>query len=935
MRRAFVAFSLLLGVVFVIAGATTAAGSGDWLAWGRTPDQMRHSPLTQITKANIGDLGRIVNLNFQSIDAGIRRGEQSYPLVVGNRLYMTTNDNNVFALDATTGRVIWRYKPNNVAVFRNFGIVANRGVAYCGRRLFLATLDMHLVALRPSDGQVLARVPVASAVPGAASNYGYSQTSTPICAKNILVMGAAGSEYGIRGYVMGWHTDLTPAWANPFWTIPPEQTDWRRRGRLVGGGAVWTPVSIDPTTNTVYFGTGSATPLFVPSLRPGPAPRTDSLIAVDLFTGKLKWWQQQMAHNEWAYDTAQPPLVYNAKVGGKRRRIVSVATMEGVWFAYDARTGQPIYQRVKVIDRIEHPSLKPGQPVTVFPASIGGLNFSPASYDPQTNYLLNAAAETGAVLQQAKLTPTQKKRKLIGDVFLGLQIGNFGLPAPGWHDHGSISAIDVNTGKRVWKFSTPEPERGGVTTTDSGIGFAGGGDGVLRAFETKTGRVLWTFQTGNQIAAGPTVYSVGDKQYVAITVGGTPTSSAGGTATRLQIFALGGSKAQSPPPLLPAFSAEPAAHAPAAAPSTPVTPAAPAAPAGRARVTQAAAVGAGARIVTAGKLNVRQWQASGSNEQIATGRLLVRGQPVRGARIRVDRYVLPRATDADGRFRYRADVTVARRHVIAVVGLTGATVNGRKLSDVQQTALRQASAGFSVGYRLSEVRAKRLKNGNVLVTGRATGARGTSPPSVVLYTYQLSGTITDASDKPVPGAVVVTRTGDRDFWTFSQPSDGQGKYVSFFTASDEAGVDPVPLAVGVALGDISYGGVTGQTVNFKRLSSATMDIRLPATATGQMRISDTTSFQGAIYEGLLVGVAKGDRNETVRPVSATWPDARGRFRLVLPSSVRGKTVSFWMDKRQIFSRAPAAPGGPVLTGIFPSSPRAQAPQGLLRIRLPR
>ena len=126
---------------------------------------------------------------------------------------------------------------------------------------------------------------------------------------------------------------------------------------------------------------------------------------------------------------------------------------------------------------------------------------------------------------------------------------------PGWHDHGSVSAIDVNTGKRVWKFTTPEPERGGVTTTDSGVGFAGDGDGVLRAFDLKTGKVLWTFQTGAQIASGASLYSVGGKEYVAITVGGTPTSSGGGTASQLQVFGLGGSQQQSPAPALPRSTA--------------------------------------------------------------------------------------------------------------------------------------------------------------------------------------------------------------------------------------------------------------------------------------------------------------------------------------------------------------------------------------------
>jgi alcohol dehydrogenase (cytochrome c) len=229
-----------------------------------------------------------------------------------------------------------------------------------------------------------------------------------------------------------------------------------------------------------------------------------------------------------------------------------VGTMEGVWFAYDAATGRPIYQRVKVIDRTEHPTLTPGKAVAVFPSSLGGLNYSPASYDPKTNYIFNAAAETAALNTQATLTPTQKKRKFtLGDVFLGLANGNFGSVLPGWHDHGSISAIDVNSGKRVWKFTTPEPERGGVTTTDSGLGFAGGGDGVLRAFDLRTGKVLWRFQTGAQIAAGPSLYSIDGKEYLAITVGGTPTSSGGGTLSHLDVFTLGASGNPSSPPTLP------------------------------------------------------------------------------------------------------------------------------------------------------------------------------------------------------------------------------------------------------------------------------------------------------------------------------------------------------------------------------------------------
>ena len=304
---------------------SNAAANVGWGGFGNTPDNLRHSPLTQITTGNVAQLGRVYTVDFRAIDASVRRGEQSYPVESNGTIYVTTNDDNVWALDAMTGKVKWRWTPDNVAVFRNFGIVANRGVALCDGHVFVLTLDMTIVSLNPATGQLERRVAIAKAVPGASSNYGYSETSAPICANHRLIVGAAGSEYGVRGFVMAYHTDLTPAWPNPFWTIPPAGTEWRRNGTLVGGGVVWTPTTVDPTTNTLYFGTGSATPLYFPSIRPGSNPRADSLIAVNLATGRMKWWQQQMAHNEWSYDTAQPPLVYNAKVGGKKQRIVSVA----------------------------------------------------------------------------------------------------------------------------------------------------------------------------------------------------------------------------------------------------------------------------------------------------------------------------------------------------------------------------------------------------------------------------------------------------------------------------------------------------------------------------------------------------------------------------------------------------------------------------------
>src|SRR3954470_4437855 len=890
-----------------------------WGGFGNTPNELRHSPLTQITPGNVNLLGRAFTVDFQKIDPSVRRGEQSYPVEEGGTLYMTTNDDNVWALNATTGKVKWRWTPDDVAVFRNFGIVANRGVALCDHHVFVLTLDMTIAQLDPATGHLQRRVPIAKAVPGASANAGYSETSAPICADHRLILGAAGSEYGVRGFVMAYRTsDLRPAWPNPFWTVPPAGTQWRHGSTLAGGGVVWTPTTVAPASNTLYFWTGSATPLYFPQVRPGSNPRADSLIAVNLVNGRMKWWQQQMGFNEWSYDTAQPPLVYTGKVGGHSQHIVSVATMEGYWFAYNAANGRPIYQRVKVIDRVEHPRLQGGKSVAVYPSSLGGINYSPAAYDANTNYIFNGAAETAALDVQSVLTPTQKKRKFtLGDVFLGLQNGNFGSQLAGWHDHGSISAIDVSSGRQVWKFQTPEPERGGITTTESGLGFAGGGDGVLRAFNLKTGNVLWTFQTGHQIAAGPSIYSVDGKEYVAITVGGTPTSSNGGTAAQLEVFALGASQTQSPKPLVRTLAAVHSAAAPSRIARAAVPQARRAAPRGTGRITAQRAFA------------VRPWRADSSNVTSVAGRVLWNGHPVAGAHVAVDRFRAAAATARDGSFHFDTDITIPAQRIVRVTSLGGATINGKALSAGQQSAVLGARGRVSVGYALSGLRA-RVSGGKVVITGHV-GGRGVAPPPVRLLTYQLSGTITDASGKPVQGAVVITRTQDRDFWTHSSATDANGHYSSFFSASDESGANPVSLAVGVALGHVSYGGYVGQNVNFQRLKSAVMNIQLGSGT--NYTVQQPNSFAGAVYSGLVVGVTAGGR--VVKPLAETWPNGSGSFSMKLPGSGRGKALTFWENQRQSFSHFAARPGGRLDLASWPVQLGDAVPTGLARLEVKR
>src|SRR6266545_1384681 len=225
----------LVALVHAAAGAPTASNVG-WAGFGNTPDEIRHTPLTLIDKSNVDQLGRLFTLDFNKYFPGTRRGTQSYPVVIGDTMYITTNEGNTYALDATTGAKKWSWSPPNIAVYNKAGIVANRGVAACDGKVFVLTIDMTINALDRRTGDLIARIPISRAVPGATTSYGYSETSAPICAEH----------------------------------------------KLIVGGVTWTPTTVDTTTHTLYFGTGSATPLYYSSIRPGSAPRTDSLVAVDL-----------------------------------------------------------------------------------------------------------------------------------------------------------------------------------------------------------------------------------------------------------------------------------------------------------------------------------------------------------------------------------------------------------------------------------------------------------------------------------------------------------------------------------------------------------------------------------------------------------------------------------------------------------------------------
>jgi len=326
---------------------------------------------------------------------------------------------------------------------------------------------------------------------------------------------------------------------------------------------------------------------------------------------------------------------------------------------------------------------------------------------------------------------------------------------------------------------------------------------------------------------------------------------------------------------------------------------------------------------------IREWSADASPLQSVEGRLTLGGESVAGARIMVGDYRLWSATDEDGAFQYPLDITLPRRHEVSVASAENATIDGEAPTSDQLGALEDARGSIVAAHRLDELEAA-AGDGGIAITGRVTLA-GEPVAPVALYAYELTGTVTDAKGRPVAGAIVSTRTTDRDFWTFSDPSDRRGRYRSNFAAADRIGSNPVPITVHVAVGDEEFAFQAEETVLFERLKSAEMNIHLPPESY-PLALPASRSFPGARYKGVVVGAEAEGR--PVRPVRATWPDESGRFELLLPHSLAGETVSLWAGELELFSRRDAKPGRPIDLARWPTRLPPDLPRGLAELELP-
>jgi hypothetical protein len=335
-------------------------------------------------------------------------------------------------------------------------------------------------------------------------------------------------------------------------------------------------------------------------------------------------------------------------------------------------------------------------------------------------------------------------------------------------------------------------------------------------------------------------------------------------------------------------------------------------------------------IVAPPVFSIQPWTADTDNLVPARGAVVLNGAPVAGAYVRVDNYAVPHPTDAQGHFTYLLDHTLLGRHVVTVSDASNARAAGQPLTDAERTQLLASHVAITVAYAVDGLKVSRDPAGRPVITGRLVDGRGTPPPRVGLFTYQLTGTVTDSSGNPVVGAQVSTRTQDRDYWTVSTVTNAKGFYTSLFTASAESPGNPVPFTVRVSKGDNVYQLLPEEVVNFQRLQSARLDIRLPPSGYA-MAIPRSVSYPGAVYTGVVPGVTDG--NDVVRPVSATWLDPSGEFKMVLPARLAGKTVAMWQAKLSLFSRAQATPGGPIDLADWPTALPSDAPRQLLQIKL--
>jgi len=499
-----------------------AGGASDdgWLMYLRSYDSQAHVPFTQITADNVSQLKEVFTYSMP-----IPNGFEAPPIVNGHELIYSAPLNHVYALDATSGKFLWKYDyPLPKKALRTVCCdVVNRGVALYGANAYFETLDNHVVALDAATGKVVWNKAI---YPEA--GVGYFMTGAPMIVKGNLIVGDGGGEYGARGFIAA----LDPATGAQKWrtyTVPapnePGGNTWPAGMYKHGGGNTWVSGSYDAETDTLLWGVGNPGP-WLSDLRPGKNLYTDSILGMDPSTGKIKWYFQETPNDPWDYDGVNTPILADVTIDGTPRKVFYKASRNGYFLVVDRTNGKLILAKpftkatsVSGYDAngvaVENPANFPheGKQVTTCPAFFGGNNWWSESFDPKTGYAYVSTMKTCMTIAGQKAPDPFKAGLGYLDETFQVQ------PVPGSNGWGALQAIDVATGKQVWTHDTKLPWNDGQVSTDTGLVFSGSPDQTFYAFDSKTGKVLWKHHMSSGVIGQPVSYQVDGKQYVAVAAG--------------------------------------------------------------------------------------------------------------------------------------------------------------------------------------------------------------------------------------------------------------------------------------------------------------------------------------------------------------------------------------------------------------------------------
>jgi alcohol dehydrogenase (cytochrome c) len=522
-----------LAVATILIGSFAAGPDDDWSGYGRTADNQRFSPLADINADNVSRLALAWRHDTRPEALPRYDGlfkQESTPLVVNGVMYYTYPGPQVFAVDGATGREIWRFATSKNGPIKLCCGPNNRGVGYADGTIYVATLDARVIALDAATGSIQWETRSADGARG------YSFTMAPLLADGRVIVGVAGGEFEIRGFVDAYDAKTgKQLWR--FYTVPsPEEGGWwgtwttttpdgdrlprdiaREKADSVrfadawkqGGAPVWTTPTYDAQLGLVYFATGNPGSDYDDSERPGDNLFSNSIVAIDARTGKHRWHYQTVPHDLWDYDAASPTLLMDVSVNGVPTPAVAQAGKSGWVYILDRRTGKRIARSDEFVPH-ENTFARPTRSgVRMSPGIQGGSNWQPMSWSPLT----------GLLYVRGQHTPNDfysfRQRHEVGTRYDGGTAA--AQPTDGFV---TTTAIDGATGKIKWQTRSEEklfnPLGGGSMVTAGNLLFYGDSRGFLNAADARTGKVLWQYQTGSWVRATPMTYRAGGKQFVAL-----------------------------------------------------------------------------------------------------------------------------------------------------------------------------------------------------------------------------------------------------------------------------------------------------------------------------------------------------------------------------------------------------------------------------------